>query len=166
MALTASQIYDLDHMNSVAHKVKLGTLLDSSTGGALVDGHIFVGSGANVAADVAMSGDISIINTGATTIGAGKVTNAMLKAGTRPAYVVLYAGKHTTSADASDPYTNALAVTGVAATDIVVCSVQTCGASPVSLIGCIPTTDTLTFRFSADPSTDHIVSYSVLRIIS
>ena len=166
MALTAKQIYLLNHMNKVANECQLGTTLDASTGGALVDGHILVGNGSDIASDVAMSGDVTIINTGATAIGAGKVTNAMLKSTTRPAYISLYAGKHTTIADASDPYTNALTVTGVAATDIVIASVQTCGASPVSLIGCIPTTDTLTFRFSANPSTDHIVSYSVLRAIS
>lgn len=39
----------------------------------LTDGHIFVGDGTNTATDVAMSGDITIINTGATTIGANKV---------------------------------------------------------------------------------------------
>ena len=45
---------------------------------ALVDGKIIVGNGSDVATDVAMSGDITIINTGATTIGADKVTNTKL----------------------------------------------------------------------------------------
>lgn len=47
---------------------------------ALTDGYILVGSGSNVATAVAMSGDVTIANTGATTIGAAKVTEAMLKA--------------------------------------------------------------------------------------
>lgn len=45
---------------------------------ALADAHILVGSGAGVATDVAMSGDISITNAGVTAIGAAKVTAAML----------------------------------------------------------------------------------------
>ncbi len=44
----------------------------------LTSAHIFVGNSSNVATDVAMSGDVTIDNTGATTIGNTKVTNAML----------------------------------------------------------------------------------------
>lgn len=44
---------------------------------ALTSAHILVGNGSNLATDVAMSGDVTIANTGATTIGAGKVTEAM-----------------------------------------------------------------------------------------
>lgn len=40
---------------------------------ALTDGNILVGNGSNVATSVAMSGDVTIANTGATTIGAAKV---------------------------------------------------------------------------------------------
>jgi hypothetical protein len=45
---------------------------------ALEDGKILVGNGSDVATDVAMSGDVTIINTGETTIGADKVTNTEL----------------------------------------------------------------------------------------
>ena len=45
---------------------------------ALADGKILVGNGSDMVADVAMSGDVTIINTGATTIGADKVTNTKL----------------------------------------------------------------------------------------
>jgi hypothetical protein len=48
-----------------------------ATGGTLTNGHIIVGSAGSVATDVAMSGDVTIDNTGAVTIGAGKVTLAM-----------------------------------------------------------------------------------------
>lgn len=44
----------------------------------LTDGNILVGNGSNVAASVAMSGDVAIINTGATTIQAGAVDSAMI----------------------------------------------------------------------------------------
>lgn len=45
---------------------------------ALADGKIIVGDASGVAADVAMSGDTTISNTGATTIGATKVALGML----------------------------------------------------------------------------------------
>ena len=45
---------------------------------ALADGKIIVGNGEGVAADVAMSGDITIANTGATTIGVDKVLKTMI----------------------------------------------------------------------------------------
>ena len=47
-------------------------------GSALTSAHIWVGNGSNVAASVAMSGNVTIDNTGATTIGNSVVTNAML----------------------------------------------------------------------------------------
>jgi len=45
---------------------------------SLTDGNILVGNGSNVAASVAVSGDITISNAGVTAIGSGKVTNTML----------------------------------------------------------------------------------------
>ena len=45
---------------------------------ALSSGNILVGNGSNVATSVAMSGDVTISNTGATTIGTGAVENEML----------------------------------------------------------------------------------------
>jgi hypothetical protein len=44
------------------------SLSGTSAGGALADGHILVGSSGGVSTDVAMSGDVTIINTGATAI--------------------------------------------------------------------------------------------------
>ncbi len=44
------------------------SLSGTSAGGALTDGHILVGSALGVSTDVAMSGDVTIINTGATAI--------------------------------------------------------------------------------------------------
>ena len=45
---------------------------------ALLDGRIIVGSAGNVGAAVAMSGDTTVVNTGAVTIGAKKVTKAKM----------------------------------------------------------------------------------------
>ncbi len=72
-----------------------------------------------------------------------------------------FAGKHTSVADASDPYQNTVSLPGLLTTDIVVASIQTPGATPVTLLGATPTANTLTLRFSANPTTDHIVSYVV-----
>jgi len=44
----------------------------------LTDGHILVGNSSNIAADVAMSGDVTISDAGVTTIGAATVTAAKL----------------------------------------------------------------------------------------
>lgn len=50
----------------------------SPVGSSLTSGNLIVGNGSNIAASVAMSGDITLSNTGVTAIGALKVTNAML----------------------------------------------------------------------------------------
>lgn len=50
----------------------------STIGSSLSSGNIIVGSASNLAASLAMSGDISINNLGATSIGNSKVTNTML----------------------------------------------------------------------------------------
>ncbi len=44
----------------------------------LTSAHLFVGNGSNVATDTAVTGDVTIDNTGLTAIGAGKVTQAMV----------------------------------------------------------------------------------------
>lgn len=46
----------------------VAALSAAGVGGTLTDAHIIVGDGTNTAADVAMSGDVSIDNTGATTV--------------------------------------------------------------------------------------------------
>jgi hypothetical protein len=46
----------------------------------LTDAHILVGSASNLAADVAMTGDIAITNAGVTSIGAGKIVDAQVNA--------------------------------------------------------------------------------------
>lgn len=55
-----------------------GTPIGASA--SLTDGHIFVGNVSNQPADVAMSGDITISNTGVTAIGSGVIVNADINA--------------------------------------------------------------------------------------
>jgi hypothetical protein len=54
----------------------------SPVGSSLTDGNIIIGNGSNVAAAVAVSGDVTITNAGVTTIGTGKVTSAKIVDGT------------------------------------------------------------------------------------
>ncbi len=67
---------ELQYINSLTSNVQ--TQLDSKQTATLSNGKILVGDATNKAAAVTMSGDVSIDNTGATTIGASKVTNTML----------------------------------------------------------------------------------------
>lgn len=53
----------------------------SVTGSALVSGNIWVGDGGNTAQEVAMSGDLTIANTGVATIATNAVTTAKIVAG-------------------------------------------------------------------------------------
>src|SRR6266536_1829761 len=52
---------------------------ENSLNNSLNSGHLFVGNNSNIAADVAMSGDVTINNTGVTSIGSNKVTDGMLR---------------------------------------------------------------------------------------
>lgn len=53
---------------------------NGATGLSLTDGHIFVGNATNAATDVAVSGDLTLINTGAFTIANGAITDAKVGA--------------------------------------------------------------------------------------
>ena len=82
-AITANVIWTLPSADGSANQTLVtdGSGVLSWASGlttALTSGNIFVGDTSNIATSVAMSGDISIDNTGATTIGASRVTNAML----------------------------------------------------------------------------------------
>lgn len=65
----------------------------------LTSGNILVGNGSNVATSVAMSGDVTISNTGATAIGNNKVTNSMLA---QMATHTIKGNKTGSTADAAD----------------------------------------------------------------
>jgi hypothetical protein len=84
--------------------------------------------------------------------------------GILPSHVVKFAGTHTSTADAGG--VNAVTVTGVAATDIVIATLKAAGSTPRTLTMVAATENTLTFTFNDDPSTDHEVYYVVLRAAS
>jgi hypothetical protein len=91
MSITTSEIYQLNRMNKVANAVQLGTLIaaaEAASGGAsaLVSGHLFVGNGSGLAADCAVSGDITMANDGAVAI----ATDAIINADVNPAAAIAW----------------------------------------------------------------------------
>lgn len=151
-------------------KVSASAAIAYSKLATLTSGNLLVGSAGNVATSVAMSGDATIVASGALTIANGAVTTAKilnsnvtlakLAAGITPSHIVVFAGKFTTAGgDANEQ----ASVAGVVASDIVVASLQDKGASPVTLLTSKPGTDVIDFIMSGNPSTDHVISYQVLR---
>ena len=65
-----------DHFGPVARQVRLGDLIQNGVY-TLSNGKIMIGNGSSVATEYALSGDITMTNAGVTSIGAGKVTEAM-----------------------------------------------------------------------------------------
>lgn len=83
-----------------------------------------------------------------------------VREGGTPAYGVFAAGTFTTAGgDAAESIT----VTGALASDIAMVQVKTRGASPVTLAAAVCAANAITVTLSADPSTDHVLSYAVLR---
>lgn len=143
-------------MNKVAYEVQLGTLMDSAAGGALVDGHILVGSGSNVATDVAMSGDATIVNTGAITVSAVN--------GNTISHVIVAADEVTTVGGQA---AEVIVATGALTTDMVFVQLKTVGSSPQTIVTAeITDTDELTVTFSADPDDDHVLAYQIVRSVA
>lgn len=91
-------------------------------------------------------------------ISAAKLATAIL-----PSHVVKFAGEFTTAGgDAAEQAT----VSGVVATDIVIASILDNGGNNVTLLQSAAATDAINFTMSADPSTDCVISYMVLRAIA
>jgi hypothetical protein len=126
---------------------------------ALPSAEILVGSAGNVATAVAMSGDVAISNTGATTIQAGSIDLAMLSAGITPSDIVVFAGKES---DGGGSATIAITQAGVLATDIVFAQVEA-STNAVSVQKVTPTADTVTVLLSGDPGAATVISWQVLR---
>ncbi len=87
------------------------SLSGTSAGGALTDGHILVGSALGVSTDVAMSGDATMVNTGAVTIKQA-LTLASLTASGDVAAATFHAGA--TAGLSAGPFTTITAIRSVA----------------------------------------------------
>lgn len=141
---------------------------------ALTSGHLLVGSVGNVPTDVALSGDATIIASGALTIAndaittakilAANVTLAKLAAGITPSHVIKFANQVTTVGGAA---AEAFTVTGaVAATDRAFVQVVNDGTGNVTVLQAVVTTNTLTVTFSANPGNDTVINYQLIRVAS
>lgn len=146
----------------------------SNTGLALANGFIFVGNASNLAAPVAMSGDVTISNTGVTAIAANAITTAKilnanvtlakLAAGITPSAVIKFNSQVTTVGGAA---AEAFTVTGAAAaTDRAFVQVVDNGTNNVTVLQAVVTNNTLTVTFSADPGNDCVINYQLIRAAS
>lgn len=189
MTISTDEKYLLNNkMGSIARKVQLGTLIENAesvTAGeiAVAENKILIGSASGVGAAQSVSGDATLVASGALTIANLAVSTAKLAAdavdgtkiaddavsaehlddGILPSHVAKYAGTFTTvGGDAAE----AITVTGAAATDIVVVTVKTAGVSPASVVAAAAATNAINVTMSADPSSDHVLQYVVFRAVA
>jgi hypothetical protein len=175
------------YTNTGSVAVPAWTLFGTVTG--LANGKIFVGSAGNVAAAQTMKGDATIVADGTLTIANDAVTTVKildeavttekiatdgvetlnikdanvtldkLAAGVAPSHVAKFGGKITWSGSGASLATT---VTGVAATDIVIATVQVKATETSYLVSAAPTTDTITLVLSAaNTSNDAVIAYTV-----
>ena len=140
--------------------------IDFSKLAALTSADILVGSAGNVATAVAVTGDVSLSNAGVMHVNstqAAAVNLASLTTGITPSHVVKYAAKYTTVGGAA---AEAIAIAGVLSTDLPFVQLVNHGANTVSVAFAVPTTNTLTVTFSADPGSATIINYQILRAAS
>lgn len=180
MTITAEQRDLLNNRSgSVNNKVQLGTLIANAEAVtasevALADGTVLIGNASGAAASKSLSGAITITREGVATLGADAVASAAnvaddavsvehLDSGIKPSHVVKFAGKFTTLGGDAD---ESISVAGVVATDVVLASLQDKGGTPRTLLTAKAGTDAIALVFSGDPSTDHVVCYTVLRAAS
>jgi hypothetical protein len=147
---------------------------------AETDAQILIGDGTDLNS-VAVSGDITIDNTGAVTIAALAVDTAELAADAvenskladnavslenldaaiTPSHIVVYSGEVTWTGGGTSIATT---VTGALATDIVQATIQTVPSEAAYLVSCAVTNDTVTTTLSAaNTSNDAVIAYTVFR---
>ena len=107
-----------------------------------------------------MSADIAADAVDGTKLADDAVSLEHLDAAITPSHIVVYAGEFTTAGGDTD---ETISVSGVVATDLVHVTLHTAGATPVTIIDASAGTDQIDVDMSADPSTDHVLTYSVLR---
>lgn len=93
LASSAVTATELGYLSGVTSAIQ--TQLDNLLSKGISDGRILVGDASNFAQQVIMSGDVTISNTGVTTIGAGVVDIAMLSATGTPSSSTFLRGDNT-----------------------------------------------------------------------
>lgn len=91
---------------------------------------------------------------------AGSIGLTELATAVAPSHVVKFAANYTTVGGAA---AEAITVTGAAATDIPIVTMQNDGTGNVTIVSAVVTTNTLTVTFSGNPGNDAIISYVLLR---
>lgn len=91
------------------------------------------------------------------------VTLAKLADGITPSHIVFAAASVTTAGGSA---TETITVAGVTTADIVFAVMKTAGITPVTILRAAPGTGNISIVFSANPSTDTVISYQVLRAAS
>jgi len=78
----------------------------------------------------------------------------------KPSHYVAYAGQHTcVGGDATEVAT----VTGVLSDDIIMSVIEDATSGATNILKVVPTTNTVTWTFNADPTVGHLINYAVLR---
>ena len=165
MSINADYVYLLNKMNSTAQKTQLGTILDNLdavVSGALTNGKVWIGDGANTAAERTLTGDVTVTNAGVTAIGANKVLIGMLQTNITPSHVVKYAGTSVAEVDADATVT--IALVGALTTDVSQVVLRA-AANAVYVTKAVLTADTLTVTLSGNGGAGTQVDYVVYRAI-
>lgn len=148
--------------NITAGEITNTMLADGAVSGAKIAA-LGVAAGKYAAASIATA-DIALLAVGNAQMAAGaalanlapaSVTADKMAAGVLP----INNQVHTTVAGA----TNTITIAGVVATDVVQATINTVGASPVTIVSAAAGAGNVAVTFSADPSTDHRVNISVFR---
>jgi len=120
-----------------------------------------MGQGVHFSGPLKVDGVEIVSEGGAVALEEGSVTLELLDESIAPAFVVKFAGQHTTAGgDANETAT----VTGVLATDIAIATIEDNGTNDVTLLQAAAAANAVNFTLSKDPGTDCIINYIVLRI--
>lgn len=138
--------------------VNASAAIDFSKLATLTSTNILVGSAGNVATSVAVTGDVTIGNTGVTAIGSGKVLKAMLATGINPAAICVAAG---TGSYAGGSTTATFTIAGMLDTDILVVSKVT-NANASYIITVTHSTTTASIVLDTDPGASTF-AYQLMR---
>lgn len=122
-----------------------------------------MGQGVHFSGPLKVDGVEVVSEGGAVALEEGSVTLALLDKSIAPAFVVKFAGQHTTAGgDANETAT----VTGVLATDIAIATIEDNGTNDVTLLQTAAAANAVNFTLSADPGTDCVINYIVLRAVA
>lgn len=95
------------------------------------------------------------MNRRAAKVGLGTVLNGM------SAKIIAHGDFTTVGGDANE----AITATGATSSDFVLVSLKTKGATPRTILTAAPGTDVVNVVLSGDPSTDHVITWAVLRAL-